>query len=199
MNSELQKIIDAIKTWNNLISKREIDPIQKALEQGDCFFYRIKDIDNSNSVHAYPGIEDGKLIFFAIPSEFDCEKYKDQIEQYVETCHIIKNGQNSNQITDEEAKKRINNWLENYLEWISNQSKTSEGIFRAFVIPTDDDLLSTERVAVYLALKNIDSSIKYSADLIIEKLSETYYDTVRPVPPFAPSDSFYLLDLAQQG
>ena len=55
--------------------------------------------------------------------------------------------------------------------------------------------------ATFFALKPDSSSLtEYDADLITADTSrgfETYYDTVRPVPPFdvAPQSSFYLLSM----
>lgn len=193
MTPELQKIIESIKEWNLLIKYEKTDLILSLLEQGDYFNYEIQDIENSKNIHIYPGITEEKLHFYCIPCEFDSEKYKDTIANYIKQCNVYKSIQNSNEITEEEALKRIQNWKTYLKEWLPKQSHTTNGIFKAYIVPTED-LLNSDKVFAYFALKNNQSDTQFSADLILKKENNKYYDTVRPVPPFDPIDNLFLLN-----
>lgn len=196
MIPELQKIVESIKEWNLLIKHGKTDLILSLLEQGDYFIYEIRNVEKSKNIHVYPGVTEEKLYFYCIPCEFDSEEYKDTIVTYIEQCHVYKSVQNSNEITEEDALKRIQNWRTHLKEWLPKQSHTTDGIFKAYIVPTED-LINSDKVLAYFALKNNLSDSQFSADLIFKKKNNTYYDTVRPVPPFDPFDNLFLLDLIE--
>lgn len=206
MNSIIIK--ESIANWEAI--RQDNAQLLQYLDQGSFFnFNRQVYPKVSPSIHAYPGIYEGKLYFFLIPSEYDKEEYSDEIDKYVTVCDvtditaIIDESQiltvtGQNRITETEAKKRINAWKKNYKSWIPKQVASAIGIFKAFSIPCDDFVFNTAQIN--FALK-VSSELPggFEADLIIisNNGKETFYDDfVTPVPPFSPSlapESFYLL------
>lgn len=169
--------------------------------QGDCFTYEHKNYSlPSANVHAYPGIYQGKLYFFLIPATYDNAAYSTTIAQYTTVCPIqTVLGGPSDRVSAAVAKQRIKAWDSNYNIWVPQQVNSSVGIFKAFVIPTQDFEAQTSLVS--LALKgNSSAAGGFKADLIITNNLGTqivYDDFVEPVPPYGPSiyaqSNFYLL------
>lgn len=180
------------------------------LDQGSFFnFNRQVYPKTSPFIHAYPGIYEGKLYFFLIPSEYDKEVYSDEIDKYVTVCDVtntigvidqsqILTATGQNRITETEAKKRMTAWKKNYKTWVPKQVASAIGVFKAFSIPSEDFVFNTAQINFALKVTP-ELPGGFEADLIIISSNgkETFYDDfVTPVPPFSPSlmpESFYLL------
>lgn len=193
----MQEIKDSINKWNDILGDSEA--LNQYFEQGYCFLYDFpKYAEDSEYIHAYPGIHGDFLIFMFIPSKFDKAETKD-IQNYVKASHAMQ-GQNGGRITKEEAMSRISDWVNHHKTWVKEQVDRPEGMFRAFQIDREDyELANTEN---YLGLKRHLLSHK-TADLIVANLdgkdeAQYFDDFSKPVPPFgpdAPQSSFYLLTL----
>ncbi len=204
MKLPLQDILDGIREWNKVRKDRELATFY--LSTARFFSFECADKGTSKYLHAYPGIYENKLYFFLIPSEFDSPDSKAvaDIDAHINATQVhIGVGNGGQELPEKEAQERIDNWDNNVKEWVSVQIDAPEGIFQAFAIPTD---YIKEKVAIPydadFALRNSDVAVSgYIADLVIvdrELKKSVYYDTVRPVPPFAPLEGdFYLLQLAE--
>lgn len=206
-----------LKTENNTTMKHKIatdkETVRKALaawglarktpEQLIPLFERVSgftfyyDARLHSKIHIYPGlIQDplakDQLVFYSIP-EFRDKKKEDPFH-YVEqsdVIHIVR----YDHISDAEGEARIMNWGKHYGRWMSRQKK---GLFQAFVIPVDDFEGDGGKYVAYLGLKfHIDETLDSAGleDLVLIKDDNTYFDTVRPVPPFKPYKMPYLLGL----
>lgn len=171
------------------------------LGQGDCFMYdHITYSLPSTHIHAYPGIYQGKLYFFLIPATYDNATYSATIAQYTTVCptEFVVGGA-ADRVTSAVAKQRIAAWEKNYKTWVPQQVASSIGIFKVFVIPTQDFEAQSSQLS--LALKVNSAAVGgFEADLIVTNPIGTqlvYDDFVKPVPPYGTSvyaqSRFYLL------
>ena len=171
------------------------------LGQGDCFMYdHVTYSLPSTHIHAYPGIYQGKLFFFLIPATYDNATYSATIAQYTTICPIqTVLGGAADRVTPAVAKARIKAWEGNYKTWVPQQVNGNNGIFKVFVIPTQDFEAQTAQVS--LALRASSAAIGgFKADLIVTNnlgSQIVYDDFVEPVPPYGTSvyaqSRFYLL------
>ncbi len=170
------------------------------LDQGNFFSFEFPTYPKtSTAIHAYPGIYEGKLYFFMIPSAYDKEEYSEEIDKYTTVCPLrFLLGGEEDRITDAEAKKRMNAWKKNYKTWVPAQVASAIGIFMAFSIPSQDFECLTAQVVFGLKVRP-EMPGGFEVDLIVNNNmgKEIYYDDfVTPVPPFNASllpESFYLL------
>ena len=193
----MQEIKESINKWKDIMDNSEA--LNEYFEQGSCFLYDFpKYAEDSEYIHAYPGIHGDFLIFMFIPSKFDKAETKD-IQNYVKASRALQ-GQNTGRITKEEAMSRIADWVNHHKKWVKGQVCRPEGMFQAFQIDREDyELANTEN---YLGLKRHTEGHK-TVDLIVANLdgkqeAQYFDDFSDPVPPFgvnAPQSSFYLLTL----
>lgn len=196
MNSTTIKA--SIANWGAIRSDKE--QVIRYLGQGDFFTLDVPTYPIvSPSIHAYPGIYNGILYFFLIPSEYDKEQYSDTIDEYTTICKVVGLlGGEQDRITDLEAKKRISAWKRNYKTWATDQIASPIGIFMAFSIPASDFECVCPQVNFGLKVKPAMPG-GFQADLIITNINgqQVFYDDfVTPVPPFSATivpESFYLL------
>lgn len=204
MKLPLQDILDGIRAWDVIRKDREKATFH--LSNARFFSFECADKGTSNYLHAYAGIYEEQLYFFLIPSEYDSPDSKAVADI---TTHInarpvqIGVGNGGQELPEKEAQERIDNWDNDVKEWIAVQINAPEGIFQAFAIPTDyiKEKVSIPYDADFALRTSAAAASGYVADLVIvdrELKKSVYYDTVRPVPPFAPLEGdFYLLQLAQ--
>ena len=232
--AELNQAIDGMTIWSDL--RNDSGQMRTYLNQGGCFNFvptgmapitaptkHQKSVEpiEENCIHAYPTIIGDELNFLVLNSAYDTKTLSlDVIAAHSSLCAIApfivpeKKNDSANTegaIDDPEAWERINNWIEYHNPWIKEQVKTEDGMYQAFVIPTEDMLFGATHQAIFALVEEIpetpikqdlDSTI-YTADLIIENTSssEVYMDTVMPVPPFRPGltakENFYLLSIAE--
>lgn len=196
-----KSIIDSLQNWESARQKQNSKYFKQLFTGALGFSFRLlKEDPKPSYYHVYPGVEDNRLVFYIISSNFDNEKgYQDKA--------VIKSNSIALQATlpipDSEAVKRIALWQSTYEKWIDKQVRTPENIFQAFFVPADDLAFDTD-VNVYFALaEDKDKPDVIEADLIISRSADSlrvdkFFDLVRPVPPFKPIDgmdqvSFYLL------
>ena len=196
-------IVNSLKEWQN--ARSESGKLVDYLSQGNCFnFTHYKCDEPSLYWHAYPGIYNGELKAFVIPSAYDKEDTHD-IASYVEVCNIFYDPSNailpqtSDRISAETAIRRADRWEKDYAKWIPKKVATNEGVFKAFAIPSQDFV--TPDVKVRFALRtDAGQPMDYQADMIVacNEDKTIYEDYATPVPPYSPSisqESFYLLSL----
>ncbi|MEL1242816.1 hypothetical protein AAEO56_00970 [Flavobacterium sp. DGU11] len=197
-------IINNIKSWGLARSNKESQVFKQLFLENSGFFFTIpKTNDDVTGLyyHAYPGIEKGLLKFYLIRSDHDTEEGYN--EKYVIEA-TIKNLTGMDIIPEAIAKERIDTWVKNHNGWIDNQLDSEDSMYLAFGIPIDD--VEPGSITVYFALAPYTSEItgqSYNADLILYRkydgAGESYFNLVRPVPPFKPSpwakNDFYLLTL----
>lgn len=195
-------ILKSLQKWEEI--RRDSSSLVDYLKQGNCFkFTNHKYPASSRYRHAYPGIDEGKLKMFVIPSAYDNSKTED-IASYVEVCDVFVNSEpiyhsmnNHDRISHTKAARRVDRWNKNYTTWVPKDVATTEGIFQAFAIPSQDFV--TEKVKVHFALqKDKKDTEKYNADMVVacDDGTTIYEDFSRPVPPYGkdnPASSFYLL------
>lgn len=170
------------------------------LDQGNLFTFEFPSYPKTSpAIHAYPGIYEGKLYFFLIPSTYDTQEYSEEIDKYTTVCPIrFLLGGEEDRITDAEAKKRINAWKKNYKTWVPAQVASAIGIFMAFSIPSQDFECLNSQVNLGLKVRP-EMPGGFQVDLIVTNNmgKEIYYDDfVTSVPPFSASllpENFYLL------
>lgn len=194
-------IVNSLQKWEDI--RHNSPELVSYLSQGNCFSFTNNQYqDTSKYMHAYLGINEGKLKMFVIPSAYDNENTAD-IAKYVEICDVFSdptplvNPLNSDNIPAATAIKRVDRWDKDYAEWVPKKIVTPDGIFKAFAIPTQDFV--TPEVKVHFALQDeVGQPMGYNADMVVACKEEKtiYEDYATPVPPYSPSivkASFYLL------
>lgn len=217
---ELEEIKKSIKQWDT--SRTEYAVMQKLFNSKNCFTFTLSDVgilDNEECIHAYLSVtKEGTsdvLTMLLIASSND-KKEQTDIHKYVTKCEIISEAIPKKDIVDpQEAKLRIGNW-ENHCEtWLKSRLDQKEELHQVFVIPKR--YLQNDRTyTAFFALKekvgipNTTNSLV--GDMIVwdktnntitypnhEDTSDTFYNTVRLVPPFGQKnkENFFLLKLAE--
>lgn len=202
--NNLDAVISCLKEWESIRSNTS--QVLTYLSLGNQFsFERSK--EGEAALHAYPGIcsQDQSFYLFLIDESQDRESSPSDLFEAITICKVGNSFSNSDEIPEAVAQKRIATWREEFIPWTTDQinlSPQTEGIFKAFHVPSS--YLRPRKVYVtFFGLKE-DSRAPtgYQADLITTDSSKTisYYDTVRPVPPFDPVTdyNFYLLSLVDQ-
>lgn len=190
-------IKQSIQNWIAIIN--DADAVNEKFLQGNCFNYDVSpDLLSDGQVHVYPGIFEGRLLFFVIPAQYDNENYEDVIGEYTAVCPIVFNLGGSHEISEPVAQARMLAWQDNYQTWVPQQIATIDGLFQAFVVDTVD--FQAKKVIVSLALKTSVDKPEFVADLIISNDMKDYIsydDFTHPVPPYGSAamakENFYLL------
>ena len=200
--NNLSSIIDCLSEWNRI--KDNPNLVVEYLSLGNSFsFERATSV--TAVIHAYPGISirDKKFYMFLIDAVSDRESTDIALFNAITVCEVKFRTSSPSQIPEEEALKRIEEWNTHYDSWATLQIENSEetkGIFQAFNMPSSY-MQRNESYVTYFGLKeNSELTSNYAADLVTcyqSPAAATYYDTVRPVPPFNinPLSNFYLLSL----
>jgi hypothetical protein len=200
--NNLSSILDCLSEWNRIKDTPAL--VVEYLGLGNSFSFERATSDTA-VIHAYPGIsiEDKKFYMFLIDAASDRESTDIALFNAITVCEVMLRISSPSQIPEEEALKRIEEWNSNYDSWATQQIENSEetkGVFQAFNMPSSY-MQKNESYVTYFGLKEDSESItNYAADLVTSYQSPaavSYYDTVRPVPPFNinPLSNFYLLSL----
>ncbi|HAK31046.1 hypothetical protein [Sphingobacterium multivorum] len=204
----LKDIFKSLKKWDNLIhdNAKDFKKLKDLLLDVDYFKFRIPYTKASKFIHAYPGIYKGKLTIFIIADIYDTRKYKGELSKYLQMAEVVKYSkpQLSDEISRDEALTRISTWKKDCQCWIPKQAGCKTGFLKCYLIPTKDIMPDDEMGTIaYFALKNSENETTFEADLILKKddgtaveSSSAYYDTVKLVPPFSPTEEMYLLSEA---
>ncbi|WP_452597656.1 hypothetical protein [Pontimicrobium sp. MEBiC01747] len=164
---------------------------------------------------------------FAINSDKDTKAVHERgnMANYISEYSIISDtppeadSNRSDTVPREQALKRINNWITERNEWIDYQIDTNIVLFQIFVIPTHYLKKGTDYRA-YFALHKKESTepsavSNLKGDMIVWDMEnknivypppppqpQTYYNTIRLVPPFGDTqnqstrrDNFFLYKL----
>lgn len=203
--TDLSQIITCINKWKNVITD-ESETIDY-LSCGNSFLF-TRTQGSSDNLHVYPGAyedENGKQLYmFLISAEDDREENTDAyLFNAITQCKIEPRSilsTDPDPLPESQALERIHLWNEEYTEWVKNQIQTPDEIFQAFNMPSSF-ITSGNGYTSFFGLKRISGTMNYSADLITlapsPKGTPSYYDTVRPVPPFDatyPQSAFFLLN-----
>lgn len=202
--SNLEAVISCLKEWEHIRSNAT--EVISYLSLGNQFAFE-RTTDGEAALHAYPGIcsEDQSFYLFLIDESQDRTSSAADLFEAITICKVQNALGNSDEIPEAVAQKRIATWRDEFIPWVTaqiNLSPPTEGLFKAFHVPSSYLRSRTEYVT-YFGLKEDNSSpTGYQADLITTdsvKKEISYYDTVRPVPPFDPvtDHNFYLLSLVE--
>ena len=201
--NNLSDVLNCMKEWETI--RNDSNEVVNYLNLGNYFSFT--DQYSSPVLHAYPGVakNPNEFYMFLIPRDQDIPQSEAALFNAITICKVDRKVGDSSEIPENIAKERIDNWKKDYTTWAENQiSKKSQtqGLFQAFYMPSSYMQANKEYIT-YFALKNdTQAATGFDADLITtdEEGTITYYDTVKPVPPFsvAPASDFYLLQLAEQ-
>jgi len=211
----LNEIRESIAKWNSLRKNKDAQGINALFVEGNSFFYKRESLEKSTSgsyLHVYPGVSaQGKLHVFLIEADRDTQgqyQSKEGILPFITQCGLSHSVNLGDEIPEQEALFRIQDWKDNYSSWIGAQVEEPDNIFQAFAIPLSD-VAEEHSLKIYFALKNEGGGGNQIADLIVFDESaegrllnvSKYYDMVRPVPPFhvdTPLDqeNFFLLEIS---
>lgn len=194
-----KEIKESIASWTSTRGNAQV--VNKKFQQGNSFSYDVpKYAETSSHIHVYPGLFDGQLLFFVIPSEYDNEQYADEIDKYTVVCPAQNGLSGGHNITPTEAHARILAWEEHHVAWVQEKVNTVDGVFQAFEIDRED--FEADSVVMILGLKNDPKAVlSFDADLIVCNnmgADIVYDDFAKPVPPYsatAVQQAFYLLSV----
>jgi len=162
------------------------------------------------TLHFYPAVNDNKLILYIINgkddklSVFENMTPNEFVDEYVTTAHIVQSiPADSPAFPDEnvlskihadEAVQRIRNWDVYHNSWI-DYAVPNDKVFQGFTLTASDRGLEGELLG-YFGLEIIPNPFEYKPDLILLNTEDSFYNTVRPVPPFPAGQEFFMLDAA---
>lgn len=189
----MKEIINAIQTWNKY--KTEETSLKNIFSKYQGFVLDMSLFPQGVPLHAYAAIKQDELYFVVISQENDIEQDYDSLEK---ACVWIKCEENllndSQEISDKEAQKRLVEWKLFRNNWISESILIDKEIYQMFNIPTQD--LEPTDYTVHFALKNDPIKNQFQvADLILKNSSNLYFDTVRREPPYTDKTLNYILEL----
>jgi len=143
---KMEKIRMAIRKWNEIRNTPE--KAISFLKQGCCFKIEKDQYDlwkskSPKGVFAYLGIFNSELKFIVVDSESDKNPDENQefyfIQDFMKGLNITEKNlfrsASDGNITVQEALTRNLSWTLYMESWLINRAETTEGIFRAFVIP----------------------------------------------------------------
>ncbi len=143
---KIEKIRMAIRKWNQIRNAPE--KAISFLKQGCCFKiekeqYELWKSKSPKSVFAYLGIFNSELKFIVVDCESDKNPEGNQdyyfIQDFLKGLNITEKNlfrsASDGNITVQEALIRNMIWTVYMESWLSNKAETTDGIFRAFVIP----------------------------------------------------------------
>nr|WP_294860764.1 hypothetical protein [uncultured Fluviicola sp.] len=211
----LTKFSQSILNWNSALD--HVDTLKEKFK--DCLGFDIpKEFIaqiTGEFVHVYLGLDDNELLmFFLIDSAKDnkatllSDSYPPSEEWPIFDIYANYGSPDSNVVSDQldepEAARRIANWDLNYQNWIDEMCRDEKPIFQAWKIRKDDLGQNIADYSARFALVITDQGC--TPDLVIvckdtytakngNVVHNTYYDLVRPVPPFKVVEmpAFYLL------
>lgn len=203
--NNLDAVISCLKEWEWIRS--HTSQVLTYLSLGNQFsFERSK--EGESALHAYPGIcsQDQSFYLFLIDESQDRKGSAAALFEAITICKVQNVYSNSDEIPETVAQKRIATWRKEFIPWVTaqiNVSPQTEGLFKAFNVPSSYLRSRTEYVTFFGLKEDNSSPTGYQADLITTdstKKEISYYDTVRPVPPFDPvtDHNFYLLSLVEE-
>jgi hypothetical protein len=205
----LNDITTAMQAYSALRTSNGTAAMKQLFNNLNAFAYQRDTTNPSDGyVHMYPGIYNGTFVFFVISAYKDVST-NTNIENDVETCAttwIDPSNTSGGQLPDgamptQEAVGYIDNWINNYDDWITNNNGVGNGVFQAFTIPQVDTSYGNQHNAI-LGLKQNSGAAGVASDVIVQDVDSSsivYFDTALPVPPFetgvTAEAAFYLLSL----
>ncbi len=209
-----QQIISNIQNW--LKATKDLSQLLTLFTPKSGFILNLNENfmpwgnqTNDDDIHVYPAInETGELLMYLIYDKYDQPgiQWENHIVSfYVTDVDLPREsvGPVNGKIPRQIAFSRIMCWQDQYQIWLEH-AVSNELVFQAFFLPASDVKAGVKNVT-YFALESASSLDDLSAELITDNLEKqssggTFYDTVRPVPPFKPMEreKLYLLDLAHQ-
>jgi len=196
----MDEIIISMQNWNEI--RFNSSTLISLFKNKSGFVLDLSLFPPEIPLHAYAAVKDNKLGFYVISEENDIESPEDELMHncFWFPCSTIalelSNTQKlkeslflENQISEEEALKRINFWKEEVEQWIMQAVNIPDGIYHCFFIPTQG--MEPEMHNVYFTLNGDDD--EKVADLVLQSISGSFYDTVCARPPFPPDVSNYYM------
>ncbi len=207
-----EEMQQAIRNWMDNRDNKSV--LERLFAIGNAFCFELEDeLPADSYLHAYPSItESGNLQFIVIPSQYDVKNAPDGAFSHATQCnvqvHPFSHGLGG-PLPEEVAIKRMEDWDNEHVPWISENVATPNGIYEALVIPADDIITGDVHWAFFALKTQPAATGGFAADLIIynqstmqivypQSISPLYYDMVRPVPPYGGEgtkrEAFYLLN-----
>lgn len=163
-------------------------------------------LDSPLGLHFYPAITDEGFVLYIIESQYDKLSIylddPDKFTDYIIEAKLIKEpnfvvvDSMETKIPTKEAVERIANWTSSNEEYLVNNGAEGD-VFIAFNYEGTDLPLSD--VTGYFGLFKTADSDSWKADIIMLS-DDSFYNTVRPVPPFGQGGgSEYFLLTASLG
>lgn len=201
--NNFEEVRKCLKEWETM--RTNVPEAIHYLSLGNQYaFERTKVGDKA--LHAYPGIcaADQSFYMFLIDETDDRPSSFSELFEAITICKVKKSlNDNPDEVPEAVAQKRMTTWREEFAAWTTKQinlTPQTQGLFKAFHVPSDYLKANRPYKTVFGLKEEGSSPTGYLADLItidLEQKELTYYDTVRPVPPFSPilETNFYLLSL----
>ena len=205
----MEEIIENLLNWQK--KKNDKSFMFKILFKANYFKikYPIKD-DNSESYHFYAALEkvnkhdkkeEYKFIMYVISKNRDTKEYleknnnernnNEKIIEKLDVINILHGQDHTTEITEVEAKKRINRWCKDIKEWLDENE-----VFDVFDIPKSDFDFKNKKISMegHFGIKDIinnqnESKVGFSPDIVIyqtdsESFEQTFYDMAKLSPPY---------------
>lgn len=190
-----------MNTWNNI--RNNPGAVISFFTNKNLFDFSpiINIFEPSISLHFYPAISGNDFFLYII------DKDKDNLETYMQdpegfTGYIrearLKEGNilgvnAESEIPEREARDRVEDWDSNYPTYFIEDAP-SKNVFLAFEHPPLN-IKSNGFLEGSFGLYRDGGAGPWKADIILKDSGESYYNTVRPVPPFGQGggNQFFLL------
>lgn len=197
----LSEILTCIRNWQTI--RGDAKALSLCLNKAKFFSYTIS-TKESDDLHVYPGIctETNTFYMFLIDQAADREQDEKALYDAINQCVVKRSLGNADTIPEDMAKRRIANWDKSCESWIDASLKKDKHLFQAFNLPASY-MEAGQSYCTYFALKDdpeTSNAGSFVADLVTTpvsaRITDAYYDFVRPVPPFDPLH-FFLLTIAK--
>lgn len=216
---KIDQIKKAIKNWD--ISRKDVSVMKKLFSSGNCFTFELSGaeiMEEDGFIHAYLSVakenEAEALQMLLIDSSHDRKDQPDIHERVTRFSVISGAVPQTDEVDPKDAKLRIGNWKQHFEDWLKFRSDQKKELHQVFAIPKKY-LKNNRTYTAFFALKDKKGSFEnvnsLLGDMIVwdkatntviypnnEDTSDTFYNTVRLVPPFGQKnkEDFFLLKLA---
>jgi hypothetical protein len=134
----LSDIIICLKKWDEI--RNDPDKVLNYAAPGDHFTFK-RDKPTALNLHAYPGIceEDNGFYMFLIDAMADRNSSDSDLFNAITPSKVHSKLSHIDEITEQEAKARIENWNKYYTGWVTDQVNSraeTGGLFQSFNIPS---------------------------------------------------------------
>lgn len=187
----MKDIIEGIKSWNRV--RNDHDVLEKLFADLSGFELDMRLFPEKEPIHAYAAIKNKELYFLLISEKNDVRQSETTLQQKCIWVKCENKLGESQEITEGDAKERIQIWKNIKKQWINETIKQDKELYQNFYIPTTD--LKPEIYSVFFALKSNEAKNIKVADLVLKNNVNVFFDTVLDEPPYRVRRNYYILDL----